>query len=312
MAGTRKPLRGGKQRSKWPPEDSTAPDDLGENPVISPAHTARPTQSRTQPPNSSSEEDIATSQPPVSPWARVSLEMIVMPFVWESLGKRWPELRLGELAQLGEENIKEELSVELVKQLLFLTRAMFGETERQKREIAELQRFKATKEATQQTTQPATATQPTTQTTIQPDTPPAPQPITQSTTQSTTPPGTPPITQSTIQLVTQPAIQSESWQIGKERLGVIQCYQCFSFGHIASHCSTQQVCGFYGLSGHTGSFCPSKEEKKPPKCINCSGCHQAWAAKCPNRPQPQQQPQLQKQPQPYSQQRSKLQSQQQI
>ncbi|KAK3349469.1 hypothetical protein B0T25DRAFT_548161 [Lasiosphaeria hispida] len=193
MAGTRKPLRGGKQRSKWPPEDSTAPDDL--------------------------EEDIATSQPPVSPWARLSLEMIVMPFVWESLGKRWPELRLGELAQLGEENIKEELSVELVKQLLFLTRAMFGETERQKREIAELQRQ----------------------------------------------------------------------QIGKERLG-----------------KERLVYGFYGLSGHTGSFCPSKEEKKPPKYINCSRCHQAWAAKCPNRPQPQQQPQLQKQPQPYSQQRSKL------
>ncbi|KAK3356386.1 hypothetical protein B0T25DRAFT_536661 [Lasiosphaeria hispida] len=238
MAGTRKPLRGGKQRSKWPPEDSTAPDDLGENPVISPAHTARPTQSRTQPPNSSSEEDIATSQPPVSPWACVSLEMIVMPFVWESLGKRWPELRLGELAQLSEENVKEELSIELVKQLLFLTRAMFGEAERQKH------------------------------------TPPAPQPITQSTTQSTTPLGTPPITQSTIQPVTQPAVQSESQQIGKERLGKERLsVQCFGFGHIASHCLTQQVCGFCSLSGHTGSFCPSKEEKKPPKCINYSGCH---------------------------------------
>ena len=124
---------------------------------------------------------------------------------------------------------------------------------------------------------------------------PTPQRIPQLAPQPTLQPTPQLAPQPTLQLTPQPTPQPTLQRIGRERLGVVQCYRCFGFGHIASHCSKQQVCGFCSLDGHTSSFCPGREAKRPPNCINCNGCHQAWAVKCTSRPQEQQQQQQQQQ-----------------
>src|SRR6266516_3177318 len=80
---------------------------------------------------------------------------------------------------------------------------------------------------------------------------------------------------------------------GKPRKGVIQCYRCFGFNHIASTCKKPQICGYCKAEGHIGSTCQVQQQRiQPPSCINCQGSHQAWALGCPARlqlqyPQPQ-------------------------
>src|SRR5207247_5963253 len=100
-----------------------------------------------------------------------------------------------------------------------------------------------------------------------------------------------PDTPATLAIPTLPILK------GKPRKGVIQCYRCFGFNHIANACKKPQVCGYCKAEGYTGSTCKQREIQLP-GCINCQGSHQAWALKCPARPKNHQyQPRQPQQPQ---------------
>ena len=65
----------------------------------------------------------------------------------------------------------------------------------------------------------------------------------------------------------------------KKRL--IQCYQCFSFNHIARNCTKARVCPFC-CGSHEDKDCEIKKKKETEKyvCINCRGNHAALSKDC--------------------------------
>jgi hypothetical protein len=63
--------------------------------------------------------------------------------------------------------------------------------------------------------------------------------------------------------------------------GIVQCYRCSGYGHIAKHCRVEARCGHCGLSHETRSCEKGKEAKS--YCVNCRGPHKAWSEDCPVR-----------------------------
>ncbi len=66
---------------------------------------------------------------------------------------------------------------------------------------------------------------------------------------------------------------------------VVQCFKCYSYGHVAKHCTSVIKCGFCAAAGHKSADCPKQGEVKAHKCTNCKGNpnHTAWARECPVR-----------------------------
>ena len=65
------------------------------------------------------------------------------------------------------------------------------------------------------------------------------------------------------------------------RKRLTQCYQCFSFNHIARNCQKARVCP-YCCGNHEEKQCVIKEKKETEKyvCINCRGNHSALFKEC--------------------------------
>jgi hypothetical protein len=68
--------------------------------------------------------------------------------------------------------------------------------------------------------------------------------------------------------------------------GLVQCFKCCAYGHIAKHCRAEARCGH--CSGfHETRDCPNNKEKA--FCRNCLGKglgsteHKAWSESCPVR-----------------------------
>lgn len=60
---------------------------------------------------------------------------------------------------------------------------------------------------------------------------------------------------------------------------IVQCYNCFSFGHERQNCKEQKKCIRCGSTSHISSSC--KESKVSPKCANCGDSHVATYRGCP-------------------------------
>ena len=58
-----------------------------------------------------------------------------------------------------------------------------------------------------------------------------------------------------------------------------QCFNCYSYGHIAGDCSKGGLCGKCGKDNHKTKEC---QEPKA-KCVHCEGEHAAWHNLCPTR-----------------------------
>lgn len=63
--------------------------------------------------------------------------------------------------------------------------------------------------------------------------------------------------------------------------GLVQCFRCCGYGHIAKHCRVEARCGHCGGSHETRSCEKSKEPNG--YCSNCKGSHKAWSEECPVR-----------------------------
>ena len=61
-------------------------------------------------------------------------------------------------------------------------------------------------------------------------------------------------------------------------LYICQCFKCHRYGHRASECDSNVVCGHCAHEGHTAEQCSNSDD--PPKCINCKGEHAAWHREC--------------------------------
>jgi hypothetical protein len=64
-------------------------------------------------------------------------------------------------------------------------------------------------------------------------------------------------------------------------LYIVQCFNCYKFGHTAQHCPHRKTCGKCGEQQHTTGECDKPEYQH--KCINCEGSHAAWDINCPKR-----------------------------
>jgi hypothetical protein len=62
------------------------------------------------------------------------------------------------------------------------------------------------------------------------------------------------------------------------RTQLIQCYNCYEYGHCAKNCQAKTCCGRCGES-HATKDCKSTTVK----CRQCKGAHEAWHHKCPVR-----------------------------
>ncbi len=56
----------------------------------------------------------------------------------------------------------------------------------------------------------------------------------------------------------------------------IQCFRCYSYGHITVHCTNKPLCGHYSQE-HSSKDCPGELTQK---CILCNGNHKAWDKTC--------------------------------
>lgn len=68
---------------------------------------------------------------------------------------------------------------------------------------------------------------------------------------------------------------AERFQTG---CGLVQCYKCCAYGHIAKHCRAEARCGHCCASHETRECTKSKDITA--KCANCRGQHKAWAEDC--------------------------------
>jgi len=64
-------------------------------------------------------------------------------------------------------------------------------------------------------------------------------------------------------------------------LYIVQCFNCYNFGHTAQRCPHKKTCGKCGEQQHTTSECDKPEHQH--KCANCKGNHAAWDINCPKR-----------------------------
>ena len=66
---------------------------------------------------------------------------------------------------------------------------------------------------------------------------------------------------------------------------VVQCFQCYSYGHVAKHCKAIVRCGFCAAAGHKTNDCPKKDDNRAHRCAVCPGGrnHTAWSKDCPVR-----------------------------
>ena len=62
------------------------------------------------------------------------------------------------------------------------------------------------------------------------------------------------------------------------RTQLIQCYNCYGYGHCAKDCQAKTCCGKCGES-HATKDCKNTAVK----CCQCEGPHEAWHYKCPTR-----------------------------
>lgn len=60
----------------------------------------------------------------------------------------------------------------------------------------------------------------------------------------------------------------------------LQCSRCYKFGHQTTHCNAPFSCPRCGQQHSPSTNCKTEETI----CLNCSGKHPAYSAKCPNRP----------------------------
>jgi hypothetical protein len=65
-------------------------------------------------------------------------------------------------------------------------------------------------------------------------------------------------------------------------LGLVQCFKCCAYGHIAKHCRVSPRCGHCSQSHETRS-CGQKGKSVCPNCIGKGkdSSHKAWAETCP-------------------------------
>ena len=272
MAGARKALRERARRPKSPVIEAVNSDheEFSEARAPSPA-VPSPTASHTTSHAASHTDNHTVSQEV----KHVQTEDIIPTESWQYIQRTWPELGISEFATWKNKNQAEFITLYNIQKLLYCTAAMAVTAERYEEALIKAITSNEALQAqltTQQYSRPPShsvnysATQSTTQSTTQPDIEPDTQPNTQPAAQPTSQPATQPATQPAIQLNTQK---------GKQRLGITQCYRCFGFGHIASICTKNQVCGFCSQEGHTTPSCPGGTGRKPACCVNCNGNHQA-------------------------------------
>lgn len=68
-----------------------------------------------------------------------------------------------------------------------------------------------------------------------------------------------------------------TWEKNTTASRVIQCYKCWSYGHIATNCFRREVCSKCAQN-HETKMC--KETSENLKCINCGGQHLANDTRC--------------------------------
>ena len=59
----------------------------------------------------------------------------------------------------------------------------------------------------------------------------------------------------------------------------IQCFRCYSYGHITVQCTDKAACGHCSQE-HSSKDCPGN---LPQKCVLCKGNHKAWDKACPHK-----------------------------
>lgn len=69
------------------------------------------------------------------------------------------------------------------------------------------------------------------------------------------------------------------WEKFRNVSGVTQCYNCQSFGHIATNCQRKSKCVKCGETHNTRDC--KKTPEQPPKCYNCNSAHPANYRQCP-------------------------------
>lgn len=60
---------------------------------------------------------------------------------------------------------------------------------------------------------------------------------------------------------------------------IMQCFNCYEYGHRARECKNHRRCGRCAKEGHGTSQC----EETEPQCSQCEGKHVAWDFECPTR-----------------------------
>lgn len=61
----------------------------------------------------------------------------------------------------------------------------------------------------------------------------------------------------------------------------MQCFRCYSYGHITVQCPNREACGRCSI-GHSSKVCLGDQ---PNKCTLCKGSHKAWDKSCPMKKQ---------------------------
>ena len=59
----------------------------------------------------------------------------------------------------------------------------------------------------------------------------------------------------------------------------MQCFKCYSYGHMAHSCKKEIACGYCGKN-HTTHSCTVETKAEQHKCVNCKENHTTWSQKC--------------------------------